>query len=77
MKFYVCLCPSKVNFRRREKLNFCVEIEKYRSGWMGGWMDGWVDVKPILRIAYSNQKHIDKRMSLQKKGLTSPVRDWS
>jgi hypothetical protein len=25
---------------------------------MDGWMDGWVGVKAVLRIAYSNQKHV-------------------
>jgi hypothetical protein len=25
---------------------------------MGGWIDGLVGVKAVLRIAYSNQKHI-------------------
>ena len=24
---------------------------------LDGWMDGWMDVKAVLRIAYSNQKH--------------------
>jgi hypothetical protein len=28
------------------------------GGWMEGWMGGWVEVKAVLRIAYSNQKHI-------------------
>jgi hypothetical protein len=23
-----------------------------------GWVDGWVGVKAVLRIAYSNQKHV-------------------
>jgi hypothetical protein len=25
---------------------------------LDGWVDGWMEVKAVLRIAYSNQKHI-------------------
>jgi hypothetical protein len=27
---------------------------------LGGWVGGWVEVKAVLRIAYSNQKSIQK-----------------
>ena len=31
------------------------------GGWMDGWMEGWMDGKAGLRIAYSNQKHGNKK----------------
>jgi hypothetical protein len=30
------------------------------DGWVDGWVGGWVGVKAVLRIAYSNQKHIQQ-----------------
>ena len=33
---------------------------KYLGRWQDGWKDGWKDGKAGLRIAYSNQKKINK-----------------
>jgi hypothetical protein len=31
---------------------------------MDGWVGGWVGVKAVLRIAYSNQKHLTANLKL-------------
>ena len=36
------------------------------GGWMDGWVDGWMDGKAGLRIAYSNQKYVEKQHFLWK-----------
>ena len=35
-------------------------MEGWMDGWMGGWLGGWMEAKAGLRIAYSNQKMIEK-----------------
>ena len=32
------------------------------DGRKGGWMGGWMEAKAGLRIAYSNQKYIDRKI---------------
>jgi hypothetical protein len=35
-------------------------MDGWMDGWMGGWVGWWVSVKAVLRIAYSNQKLINR-----------------
>ena len=38
-------------------------MEGWMDGWMDGWKGGWKDGKAGLRIAYSNQKVNQKKIS--------------
>ena len=45
-------------------LNLCVENFENLGRWMGGWKEGRMEAKAGLRIAYSNQKRVERQEGL-------------